>query len=53
MIDKINPGLTDLFINRVRKIDQERKPSVKDKLQAAKDNNPASSVPKKKSEQVL
>ena len=53
VIDKINPGLTDLFINRVRKIEQERKPSVKDKLQAAKDNNPASSVPKKKSEQVL
>lgn len=53
VIDGINPGLTDIFIRQVKKIDDERKPSVLKKLETAKGTiAPASAVPKKK-DQVL
>lgn len=56
VIDSVNPGLTDIFIRQVKRIETERsekKPSVLKKLESAKDNiAPASAVPKKK-DQVL
>lgn len=53
IVDGVNPGLTDIFIRQVKKIEDERKPSVLKKLESAKDNiAPASTVPKKK-DQVL
>ncbi len=56
VIDGVNPGLTDIFIKQVKKIEterSERKPSVLKKLDSAKENvAPVSSAPKKK-EQVL
>lgn len=53
VIDRINPGLTDIFIKQVKKMEEERKPSVLKKLESAKENVvPISSAPKKK-EQVL
>lgn len=53
VVDGVNPGLTDVFIRQVMKIEDERKPSVLKKLETAKDNIvPSSSTPKKK-EQVL
>lgn len=36
VMDKCNPGLTDLFITQARREEKERKPSVLDKLQKAK-----------------
>ena len=56
VIDGVNPGLTDIFIRQVKRIETERsekKPSVLKKLESAKDNiAPASTAPKKK-DQVL
>ena len=53
VIDRVNPGLTDIFIKQVKKMEEERKPSVLKKLESAKENVvPISSAPKKK-EQVL
>ena len=53
VVDGVNPGLTDIFIRQVKKIDDERKPSVLKKLETAKGTiAPASVVPKKK-DQVL
>lgn len=53
VIDGVNPGIADVFIRQVKKIEDERKPSVLKKLETAKDNIvPSSSTPKKK-EQVL
>ena len=53
VVDGVNPGLTDIFVRQVKKIEDERKPSVLKKLETAKDNIvPSSSTPKKK-EQVL
>ena len=56
VIDGVNPGLTDIFIRQVKRIETERsekKPSVLKKLESAKDNiAPASPIPKKK-DQVL
>lgn len=53
VVDGVNSGLTDIFIRQVKKIEDERKPSVLKKLETAKDNIvPSSSTPKKK-EQVL
>ncbi len=53
VVDGVNPGLTDIFIKQVKKLEDERKPSVLKKLETAKDNvAPSTSVPKKK-EQVL
>ena len=53
VIDGVNPGLTDIFIRQVKKIEDEHKPSVLKKLETAKGTiAPASTVPKKK-EQVL
>ncbi len=53
VIDGVNPGLTDVFIRQVKKIEDERKPSVLKKLESAKDNiTPASTSPMKK-DQVL
>ena len=53
VVDGVNPGLTDIFIRQVKKIEKELQPSIKEKIESAKDNitQPAS-VPKKK-EQVL
>ena len=56
VIDGVNPGLTDIFVRQVKRIETERsekKPSVLKKLESAKDNiAPASTAPKKK-DQVL
>ncbi len=56
VVDGVNPGLTDIFVRQVKKIETERsekKPSVLKKLESAKDNiAPASTTPKKK-DQVL
>lgn len=56
VVDGVNPGLTDIFVRQVKKIETERsekKPSVLKKLESAKDNiAPASTAPKKK-DQVL
>ncbi len=53
VVDRVNPGLTDIFIRQVKKLEDERKPSVLKKLETAKDNVvPSISVSKKK-EQVL
>lgn len=56
VVDGVNPGLTDIFIRQVKRIETERsekKPSVLKKLESAKDNiAPASTAPKKK-DQVL
>ncbi len=56
VVDGVNPGLTDIFVRQVKRIETERsekKPSVLKKLKSAKDNIvPSSSTPKKK-EQVL
>ena len=56
VIDGVNPGLTDIFVRQVKRIETERsekKPSVMKKLESAKDNiAPASTAPKKK-DQVL
>ena len=53
VVDGVNPGLTDIFVRQIKKIEDERKPSVLKKLETAKDNIvPSSSTPKKK-EQVL
>ena len=56
VVDGVNPGLTDIFVRQVKRIETERsekKPSVLKKLESAKDNiAPASAVPKKK-DQVL
>ena len=56
VVDGVNPGLTDIFVRQVKRIETERsekKPSVLKKLESAKDNiAPASTAPKKK-DQVL
>ena len=56
VIDGVNPGLTDIFVRQVKRIETERsekKPSVLKKLESAKDSiAPASPIPKKK-DQVL
>ncbi len=56
VIDGVNPGLTDIFVRQVKRIETERfekKPSVLKKLESVKDNIvPSLSTPKKK-EQVL
>lgn len=56
VIDGVNPGLTDIFVRQVKRIETERsekKPSVLKKLESAKDNiSPSSTAPKKK-DQVL
>lgn len=56
VVDGVNPGLTDIFVRQVKKIETERsekKHSVLKKLESAKDNiAPASTAPKKK-DQVL
>lgn len=53
IIDGVNPGLTDVFLRQVKKIEDERKPSVLKKLESAKDNIVPSSSTSKKKEQVL
>ena len=56
VVDGVNPGLTDIFVRQVKRIETERsekKPSVLKKLESAKDNiSPSSTAPKKK-DQVL
>lgn len=53
VIDRVNPGLTDIFIKQVKKTEDERRPSVLKELESAKEKIvPISSAPKKK-EQVL
>lgn len=53
VVDGVNPGLTDIFVRQIKKIEGERKPSVLKKLESAKDNiSPASTATKKK-DQVL
>ena len=53
VVDRVNPGLTDIFIRQVKKLEDEQKPSVLKKLETEKDNVvPSTSVSKKK-EQVL
>lgn len=53
VVDGVNPGLTDIFIRQVKKLEDEQKPSVLKKLETAKDSVvPSTSVSKKK-EQVL
>ncbi|MEE1136932.1 MAG: DUF3849 domain-containing protein [Acutalibacteraceae bacterium] len=53
VVDGVNPGLTDIFIKQVKKLEDERKPSVLKKLESAKEKVvPITSAPKKK-EQVL
>lgn len=56
VVDGVNPGLTDIFVRQVKRIETERsekKPSVLKKLESAKDNiSPASTATKKK-DQVL
>lgn len=55
VVDRVNSGLTDIFIRQVLKIEKEllaQKSSVLNKLESAKDAKPSVSVPKKK-EQVI
>lgn len=53
VVDGVNPGLTDIFVRQVKRIEKERKPSIKERIESTKDNiSPSVSVPKKK-EQVL
>lgn len=55
VVDRINSGLTDIFIRQVLKIDKElavQKSSVLNRLESAKDTIPSASFPKKK-EQVI
>lgn len=55
VVDRVNSGLTDIFIRQVLKIEKEllvQKSSVLNKLESAKDAKPSASVPKKK-EQVI
>ena len=50
MVDRCNPGLTDLFLKQVRQLAGEReKPSVREKLQKAP-AAPRRSAPAKKKE---
>lgn len=55
VVDRVNSGLTDIFIRQVLKIEKEiaaQKNSVLNRLESVKDTIPSTSVPKKK-EQVI
>ena len=56
VVDGVNPGLTDIFVRQVKKIETERsekKPSVLKKLESAKDNIAPATPTTKKKDQVL
>lgn len=46
VVDKCNPGLTDLFITQARREEKERKPSVLDKLQKKPETTAKTTAPK-------